>query len=105
MRSFAKIKHSRNGEITLSFTDKSTCKSCPSGEFLTSQIFILSLFEKIKFSGKFMDLHYFICSNAISYNMYNKHSYVWFCVCTDNNLLAKARHNFEKQKYFNRYAA
>ena len=65
MRSFAKIKHSRNGEITQSFTDKSTYKSCPSGEFLTSQIFLLTLIEKIKFSGKFMDLHYLICSKAI----------------------------------------
>ena len=51
MRSFVKIKSSRNGEITLSFTDKN--KSCPSREFLTSQICLLTLFTKIKFSRKF----------------------------------------------------
>ena len=33
MRSFVKIKSSRNGEITLSFTD--VCKSCPSRGFLS----------------------------------------------------------------------
>ena len=36
MRSFVKIKSSRNGEITLSFTDKG--KSCRSRKFLTSQM-------------------------------------------------------------------
>ena len=34
MRSFVKIGPSRNGEITMSFTDVG--KSCPSREFLTS---------------------------------------------------------------------
>ena len=45
MQSFVKIKSSRNGEITLSFTD--ICKSCPSLEFLPSQVGILTLFAKI----------------------------------------------------------
>ena len=49
MQSFVKIKSSRNGEITLSFTSK----SCLSRELLTSQICLLTLFLKIKFSRKF----------------------------------------------------
>ena len=36
MRSFVKIKSSRNAEITLSFTY--ICKSCPCREFLATQI-------------------------------------------------------------------
>ena len=43
MLSFVKIMSSRNGKITLLFTY--TCKSCPSREFLTSQICFLTLFE------------------------------------------------------------
>ena len=57
MRSFVKIKSSRNGEITLSFTDIG--KSCPSCEYLTPQICLLTLFTKIKFSRKFPDLQYY----------------------------------------------
>ena len=45
MRSFVKIKSSRFLAITLSFIDIG--KSCPSREFLTPQICILSLFAKI----------------------------------------------------------
>ena len=56
MRCFVKLKSSRNAEITLSFAD--ICKSCPSREFLASQICLLTLFTKIKFSGKFSDLQY-----------------------------------------------
>ena len=48
MRSFVIIKSSRNGEITLSFTDVG--KLCPSRGFLVSQICLLTLFAKIKFS-------------------------------------------------------
>ena len=62
MRSFVKIKSSRIGEITLSFTDIS--KSCPCHEFLTSQICVLTLFAKIKFSRKFPNLqllYFFLC--------------------------------------------
>ena len=40
----------------MSFTD--ICKSCPSREFLESQICLLMLFVKIKFSRKFLDLQY-----------------------------------------------
>ena len=53
MRSFLKTKSSRNGVITLSFTDIG--KSCPSREFLASQICLLMLFANIKFSRKFQD--------------------------------------------------
>ena len=48
MRSFMKIRSSRNGEITLTFTDEG--KSCHSRDFLTSQICLLTLFAKMKFS-------------------------------------------------------
>ena len=41
-------------EITLSLTDIG--KSYPSGEFLTPQICLLTLFTKIKFSRKFPNL-------------------------------------------------
>ena len=34
MRSFVKIKPSRIGDVTLSFTDIGTCKSCPVRDFL-----------------------------------------------------------------------
>ena len=56
MRSFMKIKSSRNGEIILSFTDMG--KSCPSPEFKTLQICLLKPFAKIKLSRKFQDLQY-----------------------------------------------
>ena len=51
MRSFVKIKSSWIGEITLSLTDIN--KSRPCREFWTSQICVLTLFAKIKFSQKF----------------------------------------------------
>ena len=56
MRSFVKIKSLRNSEITLSFTDIG--KSCPSRDFLMSQICILTLFSKIKVSRKFPNLQH-----------------------------------------------
>ena len=54
MRSFIKIKPLRKRAITLSFTDID--KSCFSGEFITSQICLLTLFTKIKFSRNFPNL-------------------------------------------------
>ena len=51
-----KIVSSRNVEITMSFTDAG--KSCPSRDFIVSQICLLTLFAKIKFSRKFPDLQY-----------------------------------------------
>ena len=45
MRSFEKIKCLQNGEITLSLTDID--KSCPSREYLASQICLFTLFAKI----------------------------------------------------------
>ena len=53
MQSFAKVKSSQNGKITLSFTDIG--KSCTSRESQTSLICILTLFAKIKISRIFPD--------------------------------------------------
>ena len=64
MRSFVKIKSSRNAAITLSFTNMR--KSWPSREFLASQICLLTLFAKIKFSRRFPDLQYFFYFQAKS---------------------------------------
>ena len=58
MRSFVKLKPSRNGKITLSFTEIGI--SCPKREFLTSQICVLMLFAKIKFARKFPNLQYIV---------------------------------------------
>ena len=63
VRSFVKIKSLQNAEITLSFTN--ICKWWPCRKFLASQICLLTLFAKIKFSQKFLDLQYpgMFCSN------------------------------------------
>ena len=50
MRSFVKIKSSRNGEITLSFTDIGKSSPCP--EFLLLQICLLLLFAQSKILAK-----------------------------------------------------
>ena len=52
MRSFMKIKSSRIEEITLSVTDIG--KSCACREFSTSQIYVLTLFAKIKYCENFL---------------------------------------------------
>ena len=59
---FRENKTSRNVKITLSYTDIG--KSCPSHEFLTSQICLLTLFAKTKFSRKFADLQYSVKQNV-----------------------------------------
>ena len=59
MRSFEKRKPPRNDEITLSFIDIG--KFCLSREILTSQICLLTLFAKIKFSRKFLNIQYHEC--------------------------------------------
>ena len=56
MRSFVKIKPLRIGNISLSFTDIG--KSCPVPNFFTSQMCLLTLFAKLKFSLKFPNLQY-----------------------------------------------
>ena len=56
------MKSSRNREITLLISDIG--KLCLSREFLTSQVCLLTLFAKIKFSRKFQDLRY-LCSFPI----------------------------------------
>ena len=58
MRSFVKIKFSRNDDITLSTTDIG--KSYHSRKFLWSQVCLLTLFAKISFSRKFPDLQFMI---------------------------------------------
>ena len=50
MRSFVKIKSSQNGKITLLATDIG--QSYPSREIFWSQVCLLTLFTKIKFSRK-----------------------------------------------------
>ena len=67
MRSFVKIKSSRNGEILLSFTNAG--KSCPSCEFLMWQICLLMVFAKIfKFT---------VCSGTLPWAFDD----VLLCVC------------------------
>ena len=83
MRSFVKIKSSRNGEIILPFTD--ICKSCHSRDFFTSQICLLTLFAKIKFSRKFLILQYF-CT---------------FSVTVSSVTAKKNKKNFSHAEYFN----
>ena len=58
MRSFVKIKSSRNGKIVLSFTDIG--KSCPSREFLVSQICLLILAKNSGFTVLHDILKFFI---------------------------------------------
>ena len=55
MPSFQEIKSSRNGEVTLSFTDIG--KSCPSHEYLMWQI--LTLFARNKILAKISGLTVF----------------------------------------------
>ena len=56
MRSFVKIKFSKNRPITLSSTDIG--KSFPSHDFLPSQICLFTQFTKIIFSLKFLNSQY-----------------------------------------------
>ena len=53
-----KLKLSRNGKNSLCCLLINIGISCPSREFLTSQICLLMLFAKIKFSRKFANLQY-----------------------------------------------
>ena len=46
MRRFVKIKHSRIGDITLSFTDMG--KSCTVRDLFTSQVYLLTLFTTLE---------------------------------------------------------
>ena len=63
MRSFVKIKPSRNSEITLSSTGKG--KTCHIRNLLASQVCLLTLFAKIKLSRKFLDLQQ-VCGRKVS---------------------------------------
>ena len=66
MRSFVKIKSSRNREIILSFTDIGVKSSIR--EFQTSQICLLALFAEIKSSRKFLNLQYKSPTSYLSIN-------------------------------------
>ena len=71
MRSFMKIKPSRNGKIALSFIDKGTFKSSLSREFFASIIRLLMLYAKIKFSRKVPNIQYFkklMCKHKTGHN-------------------------------------
>ena len=59
MRSFVKIRPSRNGEIIMLFTDLG--KSYSSRDCLTSQIRLLTLFAKIHFRENFRIYNTCIC--------------------------------------------
>ena len=72
MRSFVKIKSSQNGKTTLSFTDIRI--SCLSREFLISQICLLMLFAKIKFSRKLPNLQYTFKQTFDSVLIYDNHN-------------------------------
>ena len=63
MRSFAKTKSLQNCDIVLASTDLG--KSWLSREFLMSQICLLTLLAKIKFSQKFPDLQYHVVLNLL----------------------------------------
>ena len=64
MRRFLKIKSPQNTEITLLFTDIGKSYPCP--KFLMSQICLLTLFAKIKFSQNFLDLQYIPFENSLN---------------------------------------
>ena len=61
MRSFVKIKPSRNGKITLSFIDIG--KSCLNREFFTSLIILLMQLSKIKSCENFRNYSIIFCSS------------------------------------------
>ena len=65
-----KIKPSKNGEITLSFTDIG--KSCQRRELLTLQICLLTLFAEIKLftvTGRIYPDFHFTCYTIGSSNL------------------------------------
>ena len=72
MGSCVKKQSSQNGEITLSFTDIGT--PCPSREFLTPQICLLTLFAKKKILTK-------ISGYTVCYEAHNNVSYIRQKLC------------------------
>ena len=70
MRSFVQIKPSRNGKITLLFTDIG--KSCLSRKFRVSKICLLTLLAKIKFLRKFPNLQYPSLSKHIHIGLFSR---------------------------------
>ena len=72
-----KLKPSGNGKITLSFTV--ICISCPSHKFLTSQICLLMLFVKIKFSRTFLNSQYDLMHDVetIMFGLCKQLKFIW----------------------------
>ena len=68
MRSFVKIKPSRNDKLTLSFIN--TGKSCIKRDFFTSLMCLLKLFANIKFSRKFPNLQYIASKSKHHLNIF-----------------------------------
>ena len=87
MRSFVKIKASRNGKITLSFIDIG--KPCLSHEFFTSLICLLMLFTKIKFSRKFPNLQYVPSTERLWTIMYSSSQAFELCPSPIHPYVAK----------------
>ena len=80
----------------LGFTDKG--KSCPSCDFLTSQVCLLTLFAKIKCLRKFPDLLYTLNNGRVFLEqpvhcyIINDRSYM-----TENNVDSIVKHTHSKQ--------
>ena len=86
--SFMKIKSSRNGEITLSFTDVG--KSCPSHDVLLPQICLLMLFAKIKFlkNGEITLVVYW-CRKIMPYSQFFSVENMPFNAIRENKILTR----------------
>ena len=85
-RSFANIKPSRNRENSLSFTDVG--KSCQSHNFYHGK-YVLTLFAKIKFSRKFLNLQYVLSTSLyfkLSILLYKISTYDYHFQFLQNNL-------------------
>ena len=80
---FVKTKPSQNGVITLSFTDIRVVKLCSSREYFTSQICLLTLIAKIKFSQKFPNLQYWMGSQGPKHStcapLNRRQKCIWIC--------------------------
>ena len=79
--SFVKIELSRKEVITMSFTN--VCNICPSHEFLSSQMCLLTLFPKIKFPRNFRIYSSSIKSWLIWFHTVCQASYAMLLVLVD----------------------
>ena len=88
MRSFAKIKPSRNLEITLSFTDIG--KSCPSRDFLTLQICLLNAIRENKILAEISEFTVYYINHSL-WKMSKISTLFSFCSFTISTLIADSR--------------